>query len=42
VNFVHRIHLDAKGGRRLWKQVLSLAQQADAGLDGLVLPPEVK
>ena len=42
VNFVHRIHLDAKGSRRLWKRVLGLARQPEPGQDGLTLPPEVK
>jgi hypothetical protein len=42
VNFVHRIHLDAKGSRSLWKRVLSLARQPAPGQDGLALPAEVE
>jgi hypothetical protein len=43
VNFVHKIHRDAKGSKELWKRVLSLAQEpSTAGQDGPALPPEVK
>jgi hypothetical protein len=43
VNFIHKIHRDAKGSRGLWMQVLSLARDpVPAGQDGLALPPAAK
>lgn len=43
VNFVHKIHRDAKGSRELWKRVLRLAKEpGTAAQDGPALPPEVK
>jgi len=42
VNFIHKIHLDAKGSRELWERVLSLARQPPPGQDGMTIPNEVK
>jgi hypothetical protein len=42
VNFVHRVHLDAKGSRDLWEHVLSLARESTPGQNGLALPAAVK
>lgn len=42
VNFVHRVHLDAKGSRELWKRVVELARQPASGAEASALPPGVE
>lgn len=42
VNFIHKIHRDAKGSADLWERVLALARQPPPGQDGMTIPDEVR
>ena len=42
VNFIHKIHRDAKGPRELWERVLESARQPPLGQDGVLIPSDVR
>ncbi|MBN2448788.1 MAG: hypothetical protein JXR77_00280 [Lentisphaeria bacterium] len=42
LNFIRKVHFDAKGDRKLWNRAVELAREPLPGQDGIPLPPEFR
>ena len=42
LNFIKKLHQDADGSKKLWKETIELAKQNDSNLPGIPIPAQFK